>query len=176
MLADLANTVLDFVRQHPNWAAFVVFAMAFGESLPLVSLIFPFWAALVGIGAIVSAADPLIFSTIVAAAAIGAALGDWLSYWIGYHYHDQVQGMWPLKNYPRLLDKARAFFKRWGAAGIVIARFSGPLRATVPIAAGIAEMPWLSFQVANWGSAFVWAFVLLSPGLWGMQWLSKYLW
>ena len=60
MLADLANTVLDFVRQHPNWAAFVVFAMAFGESLPLVSLIFPFWAALVGIGALVSAADPLI--------------------------------------------------------------------------------------------------------------------
>jgi hypothetical protein len=23
--ADIANTVLDFVRQHPNWAAFVVF-------------------------------------------------------------------------------------------------------------------------------------------------------
>jgi membrane protein DedA with SNARE-associated domain len=175
-MADLANTVLGFVRLHPNWAAFVVFAMAFGESLPFISLVFPFWAALVGIGAIVSASDPLIFSTIVAAAATGAALGDWLSYWIGFRYHTQVQRMWPMKNYPRLLEKARAFFKRWGAWGIVIARFSGPLRATVPIAAGIAEMPWLRFQIANWVSAFLWAVVLLSPGLWGMKWLSKYLW
>jgi membrane protein DedA with SNARE-associated domain len=173
-LAVAANTVLDFVRQHPNLAALVVFVMAFGESLPFVSLVFPFWAALVGVGAIVSAADPLIFSIIVTGAGVGAALGDWLSYWLGYRYHTQVQTMWPMKNYPRLLDKARAFFKRWGAWGIVIARFSGPLRATVPIAAGIAEMPWLRFQLANWASAFLWAFLLLSPGLWGMQWLSKY--
>jgi membrane protein DedA with SNARE-associated domain len=173
-LAEAANTVLDFVRQHPNLAALVVFVMAFGESLPFVSLVFPFWAALVGIGAIVSAADPLIFSMIVTGAAVGAALGDWLSYWLGCRYHTQVQTMWPMKNYPRLLDKARAFFKRWGAWGIVIARFSGPLRATVPIAAGIAEMPWLRFQLANWASAFLWAFLLLSPGLWGMQWVSKY--
>jgi membrane protein DedA with SNARE-associated domain len=173
-LADAANAVLDFIRQHPNLAALVVFVMAFGESLPFVSLIFPFWAALVGVGAIVTAADPLIFSMIVTGAAVGAALGDWLSYWLGYRYHTQVQTMWPMKNYPRLLDKARAFFRRWGAWGIVIARFSGPLRATVPIAAGIAEMPWLRFQLANWVSAFLWAFLLLSPGLWGMQWLSKY--
>jgi hypothetical protein len=32
--ADITNTVLDFVRQHPNWAAFVVFAPSFGESIP----------------------------------------------------------------------------------------------------------------------------------------------
>ena len=174
-MADLTNTVLDFVRFHPNWAAFVVFAMAFGEFLPFISLVFPFWAALVGIGAMSQLLIRSIFSTIVAGAAIGAALGDWLSYWIGFRYHTQVQRMWPMKNYPRLLEKARVFFKRWGAWGIVIARFSGPLRATVPIAAGIAEMPWLRFHIANWSSAFLWAFVLLSPGLWGMKWLSKYI-
>jgi hypothetical protein len=60
----------------PNWAAVTVFALAFGESLPFVSLIFPFWAILVGIGAIIVAAD--IFWLIVAAAGVGAALGDWL--------------------------------------------------------------------------------------------------
>jgi membrane protein YqaA with SNARE-associated domain len=117
---------------------------------------------------------PLIFWTIVAAAAIGAALGDWLSYWIGYHYHAQIQQMWPLKNHPKLLDKGRVFFRRWGGWGIVIARFSGPLRASVPIVAGIAEMPWLRFQVANWSSAYLWAFVLLSPGSWGMKWWTQY--
>jgi membrane protein DedA with SNARE-associated domain len=72
---------LEFVRQHPNWSAFIVFGLSLGESLPFVSLVLPFWAMLVGIGTIIAVADPLIFWTIVAAAAIGAALGDWLSYW-----------------------------------------------------------------------------------------------
>jgi membrane protein DedA with SNARE-associated domain len=163
--ADLSTTILEFVRHHPNWAAFVVFALAFGESLPFISLVFPFWAMLVGIGTVIAVADPLIFWTIVAAAAVGAALGDWLSYWLGYHYHTQIQQLWPLNNHPKLLDKARSFFRLWGAWGIVIARFSGPLRASVPLVAGIA---------ANWSSAFLWAFVLLSPGSWGMKWWTQY--
>ena len=61
---------------------------------------------LVGIGTIIGAADPLIFWTIVTAAAIGAALGDWLSYWLGYHYHEKIQAMWPLKDHPKLLRTA----------------------------------------------------------------------
>lgn len=169
-LAEFTNAVLEFVRLHPNLAAFIVFGLAFGESLAFVSLILPFWAMLVGIGTIIGAADPLIFWTIVAAAAIGASLGDWLSYWLGFHYHAQIQNMWPLKNYPKLLENGHTFFKKWGVWAVVIGRFSGPLRASVPIVAGITEMPWIKFQVANWASAFLWAAVLLSPGTWGMKW------
>ena len=169
-LTEFTNTLLDFVRLHPNWAALIVFVLAFGESLAFVSLILPFWAMLVGIGTIVGAADPLIFWTIVTAAAIGAALGDWLSYWLGFHYHEKIQAMWPLKDHPKLLENGHKFFRRWGVWAVVIGRFSGPLRASVPIVAGITEMPWLRFQIANWSSAFLWAFVLLSPGTFGMKW------
>ena len=35
-------------------------------------------------------------------------------------------------------------------------------------------MPWLRFQIANWSSAFLWAFVLLSPGSWEMKWWTQY--
>ena len=83
--------------------------------------------------------------------------------------------MWPLKQYPKLLNSGRSFFRRWGALGIVISRFSGPLRASVPIVAGIAEMPWLRFQLANRSSAFLWAFVLLSPGAWGLKWWTQHM-
>jgi hypothetical protein len=58
--AEITNTVLDFVRQHPHWAAFIVFGLSLGESLPFVSLVLPFWAMLVGIGTIIAVADPLI--------------------------------------------------------------------------------------------------------------------
>jgi membrane protein DedA with SNARE-associated domain len=172
--ADITAQVLDFVRQHPNWASAIVFVLAFGESLAFVSLILPFWAMLVGIGTIIGAADPLIFWTIVSAAAIGAALGDWISYWLGFHYHEQIQAMWPLKNHPKLIERGHDFFRRWGVWAVVLGRFSGPLRASVPIVAGITEMPWLRFQIANWGSAFLWAFVLLSPGTFAMKWWKEY--
>ena len=114
---NLPNTVLDFVRLHPNWAALIVFVLAFGESLAFVSLILPFWAMLVGIGTIIGAADPLIFWTIVTAAAVGAALGDWLSYWLGYHYHEKIQAMWPLKDHPKLLENGPQVLQALGRVG-----------------------------------------------------------
>jgi membrane protein DedA with SNARE-associated domain len=172
--AHYTNLVRDFVAQYPNWSAAVVFALAFGESLAFVSLVLPFWAMLVAIGAIVSGTNTFNFWIIVAAAASGAALGDWLSYWLGYHYHERIQSMWPLKNHPKLIEKGRVFFRKWGAWALVLGRFSGPLRASVPIAAGIAQMPQAMFQFANWTSAFLWAFALLSPGALGMKWWFDY--
>ena len=54
--------------------------------------------------------------------------------------------------------------RRWGVAAIFIGRFFGPLRASVPLAAGIFEMPYWHFQVANFVSAFIWSASLLLLG------------
>ena len=172
--AAYTTMVRDFVVAHPNWAAAVVFALSFGESLAFVSLFLPFWAMLVTIGAIIGGTDSFNFWFILFAAGTGAALGDWLSYWLGFHYHEKIQGMWPLKNYPNLIERGRTFFEKWGTWAIILARFSGPLRASVPIAAGIAQMPQGMFQLANWTSAYLWAFVLLTPGAYGMKWWYEY--
>ncbi|MDU6494511.1 DedA family protein, partial [Bradyrhizobium sp.] len=51
-----------------------------------------------------------------------------------------------------------------GVPGIFIGRFFGPLRASVPLAAGIFEMPYMMFQIANFVSALVWSAVLLLFG------------
>ena len=115
--AALTNTVLDFIRQHPNWAAVFVFALAFGESLPLASLVLPFWAVLVGVGAVIAVADPLIFWTIVVAAAIGAAMGDWLSYWIGYHYHARLQADVAAEEVPQAIGQRPVVLQTLGCAG-----------------------------------------------------------
>jgi membrane protein DedA with SNARE-associated domain len=168
--AEYTDAIKHFVANHREWAAPIVFALAFGESLAFISLILPFWGMLVVIGTIIGASDSLNFWVILSAAAIGAAAGDWLSYWLGLHYHERIAQMWPLSRYPGLIPRGHAFFKRWGAWAVVIGRFSGPLRASVPIAAGIAQMPQWLFQLANWSSAFLWALVLLSPGTFGMKW------
>ena len=72
--------------------------------------------------------------------------------------------MWPLSRHPTLIPRGEAFVKKWGVLGIFIARFSGPLRASVPLVAGIFEMPYWRFQFANFASAFLWAAVLLLLG------------
>jgi membrane protein DedA with SNARE-associated domain len=158
-----SQQLLEFIRMNQVWAAPIVALLAFGESLAFISLLLPAWAALVGMGALISAGE-INFWPIWVAASVGAALGDWLSYWIGLKLERTVQNIWPLSRYPELVPKGEAFMKKWGVAGIFIGRFFGPLRASVPLVAGIFEMPFWRFQVANFTSAFVWAAVLLTLG------------
>jgi membrane protein DedA with SNARE-associated domain len=162
-LNDYADAIIQFVRDHKQWGIPVVFALAFGESIAFVSLVLPFWGMLVALGALLPSTG-FNFASIWIAASVGAALGDWFSYWLGYHYHEQLARMWPLSRHPDLLPKGHAFFEKWGAWAIVLARFSGPFRASVPIVAGAVEMQWMKFQVANWSSAFLWAGTLLLFG------------
>jgi membrane protein DedA with SNARE-associated domain len=169
-----ADQIVAFVKENQAWAAPIVFALAFGESLAFISLLLPAWAALIGIGTLIMASG-LNFWPIWIAASVGAALGDWLSYWIGLKLERTVYNVWPLSRHPDVIPKAEAFMEKWGALGIFIGRFSGPLRATVPLIAGIFAMPFWRFQLANWSSAFVWAAVLLLLGD-VVSKVFKYLW
>jgi membrane protein DedA with SNARE-associated domain len=162
-LDQYIQPIIDFVRVHQDWAAPVVFVLCFAESLAFISLLVPAWGVLVALGALTSASG-LDFWPILIAGALGAALGDWLSYWIGLKLEDRIYHMWPLSQHPELIPAGEAFIKKWGPAAIFIARFSGPLRATVPIIAGVFAMPFWRFQIANFTSAFVWAGVLLTIG------------
>jgi membrane protein DedA with SNARE-associated domain len=162
-LHAIAHEVTAFVRDHGEWAAPIVFVLAFAESLAFVSLLVPAWAALVGIGALI-ASGGISFWPVWIAGSLGAALGDWLSFWIGLKLEYRVQHIWPLSRHPGLIPRGEAFVKKWGIPGIFIGRFFGPLRASVPLVAGIFEMPFWQFQFANFTSAFVWAAVLLTLG------------
>ncbi|MCB1547178.1 MAG: DedA family protein [Hyphomicrobiaceae bacterium] len=160
---EWGKAIVEFVRANQVYAAPIVFVLAFGESIAFVSLILPFWVMLVGIGTLIGASG-LDFWTIWIAASLGAAFGDWVSYWLGKTYRYQIAKVWPLSIYPRLIPLGRLMFRRYGWLAIVIARFTGPLRASVPLVAGICEMQWVMFQIANFASAFLWAGVLLAPG------------
>jgi membrane protein DedA with SNARE-associated domain len=162
-LHDFGVEIIAFVQRNEAWAAPIMFALAFGESLAFISLLLPAWGVLVAVGAIASNQGFNLVSVWVAAS-LGAACGDWLSYWIGRKLEHRVQHIWPLSRHPDLIPRGEAFIKKWGALAIFIGRFFGPLRASVPLVAGIFEMPFWRFQIANFTSAFVWAAVLLTLG------------
>jgi membrane protein DedA with SNARE-associated domain len=162
-LEAYAKDVAEFVRAHQVWAAPIMFALAFGESLAFISLLIPAWSFLVAIGALIGPSG-VSFWPIWIGGALGAAFGDWLSYWIGFKLEKSVYHLWPLSRHPDLIPRGEAFVKKWGVPGIFIGRFFGPLRASVPLVAGIFAMPYWQFQFANFTSAFVWAAVLLTLG------------
>ena len=171
---DFAQQTIEFIRTNQDYAIPIVFALAFAESLAILALIVPATFILWGVGAVIGASG-LDFWPLYLAAAIGAALGDWLSYWLGLHYHEQISRMWPLTRYPEALPRGRAFFEKWGWPGVFLGRFIGPLRAVVPLTAGACEMPRVPFQFANWTSAFLWAGATLGPGAFGANWLKGWI-
>jgi membrane protein DedA with SNARE-associated domain len=162
-MEDIARTLTDFVRDHWAWAAPIVLVLAFAESLAFISLVVPAWGVLVAIGALIGPSG-INFWPVWIAGGVGAALGDWLSYWLGYKYKGQVAQIWPLSRYPEVLPRGEVFVRKWGVAGIFIGRFFGPLRASVPLVAGIFEMPYWPFQIANFVSALIWSATLLLFG------------
>ena len=81
-LQDYTSEIVEFVRTHEAWAAPIVGVLAFGESLAFISLLIPAWTVLLAMGVLISETG-IDFWPILVAGAVGAALGDWLSYWIG---------------------------------------------------------------------------------------------
>ncbi|MCS2154516.1 DedA family protein [Scandinavium goeteborgense] len=168
----LIQSTTDFISAHPQLALGVIFLLAFGESLAFISLLLPATVILLATGALIGESE-LSFLPVWLAAALGAVVGDWFSWWIGYHYSHRAVTVWPLSRKPLLVQRGHLFFERWGAWGVFIGRFFGPLRAVVPLVAGICRMPSGKFQLANITSAAVWAFGILAPGALGIPWLAE---
>lgn len=168
---EITLVTMEFIKAHQIWALPIIFLLSFGESLAIISLVIPATAILLAVGALVGA-ELVPFLPTLLAASFGAICGDWISYWLGKHYHHKVINSWPLKKHPKLVYRAEQFFQRYGVMGVFIGRFFGPLRAIVPLIAGAMHMPNLRFNLANVLSAPLWAFVILAPGAFGMQWLT----
>ena len=162
-MEDLVRPTLDFIAAHSGWAAAIMFATAFGESFAFVSLAFPGTSLLIAAGALMSAGT-LPYGPVIVGAVVGAVLGDAVSYWLGHRFGDSIARLWPFSRYPELLPQGIAFFERHGGKSVFIGRFFGPIRAVIPLAAGLMQMPSSAFWVANVTSALVWAPMLLIAG------------
>jgi membrane protein DedA with SNARE-associated domain len=162
-LEELTRTVGDFIREHGFWAGPIVGLITFGESLAVVGLLIPATALLMVVGGLLATGviDPV---PILAFAILGAILGDWVSYWIGRKIGPSVYRRWPLVKHRTLVARSRLFFRRFGFASIFIGRFLGPIRATIPLVAGVMKMNRRKFQLANVTSAIIWVPTLLAPG------------
>lgn len=160
----VVHAVIGFVGAHPGWVFAAMFVAAFGESLAVLSFFFPGTAILLAAGALVPSGTISVFP-LLAGAVLGALLGDACSYWIGRHFGSEIERIWPFRRHPELIQRGTAFFERHGGKSVFIGRFFGPVRAVVPLAAGILRLKPARFWAANLASAMIWAPALLLPGV-----------
>jgi membrane protein DedA with SNARE-associated domain len=160
---DIVRPVLAVIAAHAHWAAVVMFVTAFGESFAFLSLLFPGTTLLIAAGTLMSDGT-LPYAPVLIGAVAGATLGDTVSYWIGRRFGGGIARLWPFSRNPEMLPAGIRFFERHGGKSVFIGRFFGPMRAVVPLAAGVLEMPRGWFWVTNIASALVWAPMLLFVG------------
>src|SRR5215203_6767354 len=162
-MEDLARQLIELIRTHQDWAIAIMFITAFGESFAFLGLLFPGTTLLIAAGALIKSGNLSLWPVAIGAVA-GAVLGDTVSYWIGRRFGARLAGVWPFRRNPHLLAGGVRFFDRHGGKSVFIGRFFGPVRAVIPLAAGIMLMPPGRFWFANVTSALVWAPMLLLTG------------
>ncbi|MGH7005094.1 MAG: DedA family protein, partial [Alphaproteobacteria bacterium] len=161
----LSDNTLRIISENRAWAGPVVLGLAFAESMAVLSVAVPFTAMILGIGALLCAPGTVLDPWWLLAWGIaGASAGDAVSYWIGRYFKDRVPRMWPFRKNREPLERGYRFFARWGVLSVFVGRFLGPLRAVVPLIAGMMRMPQLQFQVSNVVSAIVWLPMLVFTG------------
>lgn len=159
-------------RKHlEQWLQQIFEVMPGGMLFVTAVFVIAYLEALVGVGLVMPGSVLTVFSgllayqgkagiiSIMAAAALGALVGDLCSYWIGGRFGEIF---WQRKFFRKRLDllrKTELFFLEHGGKSVFIGRFLGPVRGLVPFIAGISRMPPASFL----------GYALVSGLLWGIS-------
>ncbi|MFB9971598.1 DedA family protein [Pseudoroseomonas cervicalis] len=157
------GAILAWIEAHQDWAGPVIFLLAFVESLPLVGLVIPGSALIFGAGLLIASGSLPILPVLVAAA-LGAALGDTTGYLLARRQGRALVRRHLPRRYRRLYARSLVGFRRWGWWAVFASRFFAPLRAFIPVVAGLSGMRHGRFQSANLPSALLWAPLILMPG------------
>ena len=150
------------IHANSSFAGPLCLVVAFLGCLLGTNLIVPAGAILTALGVLIGAG--VLSWTIVPWAACGASVGMSASYTLGLRLGSRVQQIPLLRTRPEFIEHARRLFAQFGFASILIAYFSGPLRAPVASVAAIAGMRRGQFELANIVSALIWAVVAVSIG------------
>ncbi|WP_322031105.1 VTT domain-containing protein [Paraburkholderia sp. J76] len=156
--------LLHLLAAHATWTLAFVVVAAFLESLAFVGTFIPGSTAMFVAGAF-AATGTINLGWLFVCAIGGAVAGDGVSFWIGHRYRGSLGQMWPFSRHPGILERAQAYFVSHGTRSVILARFIAPLRAVVPIVAGMAGMKPMRFFMMNVISALIWAPAHIVPGV-----------
>lgn len=141
------------------WALVVVCAIVFAETGLLVGFLLPGDTLLIISGLLTHTV--LVFGVdiwwVCLAIGFAAFLGGEVGYLIGHKLGPSVferkeSGLFSVKN----VERTNAFFERFGALAIILARFVPIVRTFAPVAAGVGHMNYKKYSLYNFIGAIIW--------------------
>lgn len=171
-LAGWLELLLEQISGNFWLALGFVFVIAATEAVFILGLFIPSTPVLLLAGGLI-AEGKLPFWEIYLAAVFGAAVGDAVSYAVGFWLKDRIRTIWPFRDYLELIDRGEAFFASHGGKSVFIGRFIPGVKAVVPGIAGMFGMDYRRFSLINITSAFAWAAAHIVPGMLLSAWLRS---
>jgi membrane protein DedA with SNARE-associated domain/membrane-associated phospholipid phosphatase len=164
MSSDVVSPLLQWLNTNPELAGLATFIISAAESVAIIGTIVPGSITMTAIGTLAGAGIIPLWGTIIWAI-LGAIVGDGISFWMGRYFGTRLHNIWPFKNNPNVLNQGEMFVRKYGVMSVFLGRFVGPVRALVPLVAGMFGMKPLQFYVANVISAIGWAPAYMLPGI-----------
>ena len=148
----------QLASEYGLWVYGIVFLIVFCETGLVVLPLLPGDSLLFAAGSLASLPDSQLSPHLLfLGLSIAAILGDTLNYWIGKKIGPKVFASQESRFFKReYLDKTHAFYLKYGAKTIVIARFIPIIRTFAPFVAGVGKMPYRTFIFYNIIGAVIW--------------------
>ncbi|HEX5473099.1 MAG TPA: VTT domain-containing protein [Vicinamibacterales bacterium] len=161
--------LLDFVRTYGAWVYALLFGIVFAETGFVVTPFLPGDSLLFATGALCAAgvlSTPVAIALLMAAAFAGNAVNYTIGRLVGpraFAASDRSGLRHRLLNREHL-QRAHAFFERYGGKAVVLSRFVPIVRTFVPFVAGIAQMSAPAFGFYNLAGAVGWVGLCVGAG------------
>ena len=166
-LRDLLNPKLIIETLLAKGGLFVyvgLFLIVFAETGLALGFFLPGDSLLVVAG-LVAATGKLNVALLIGLLFVAAVVGDAVGYYTGARLGPRLfNKKKSLIFRPSHLQRAHAFYEKYGGKTIVIARFVPIVRTFAPIVAGAAEMPYRRFVVFNIAGGLLWVTSMLLSG------------
>ena len=148
----------QLASEYGLWVYGIVFLIVFCETGLVVLPLLPGDSLLFAAGSLASLPDSQLSPHLLfLGLSIAGILGDTLNYWIGKKIGPKVFVSQESRFFKReYLDKTHAFYLKYGAKTIVIARFIPIIRTFAPFVAGVGKMPYRTFIFYNIIGAVIW--------------------
>jgi membrane-associated protein len=161
--------------EYGGWTYAILFLVIFAETGLVVTPFLPGDSLLFAAGALAGAGllDPLLLFVLLT---ISAIIGDGVNYAIGKYLGPKIlkggNSRFLKKAY---LDKTHAFYEKYGAKTIILARFVPIVRTFAPFVAGIGTMTYRRFFAYNVIGGVAWVTICVFAGYFfgGMEFVKK---
>jgi membrane-associated protein len=165
LLLHLDKHLDQLAGQFGGWTYLLLFLIVFAESGIILTPFLPGDALLFALGALTATTNHFNLLLILVLLTIAALSGYFFNYWVGEKlgatlFKDPNSKIFRRK----YLDQTHAFYERYGAKTILIARYLPIIRTFAPFVAGMAQMNFSKFAVYTILGGVVWVFVVVLAG------------